>query len=324
VTGLNLADKRVCSAEGNATNVTALAGLVHLISLDLRNTGVAGDITDLAPLVNLERIDLSGTAVTAHTPAAQIEALLAFKKSMGDPPGLSAILSEVRLSSWGSSSYPEDPVTPPPATPPAPPAHESCPADCGVCPPALVPAACCRGHAGNKDCDSTSGFTRATCTPEHSGGDECTWCERSVPEPEPKPEPEPEPEPPSVPISHMAPCGRGYAVRAYQPQYPIWWGITCNLVGKVPNGDGGLYGGSISEVIFRINFLHRDIFHGEISTLANLVYLERLDLSDTNVTGAVGSLAGLKQLKSVQLQHTDVTGCANFKSQHSSVECHCP
>ena len=100
------------------------------------------------------------------------------------------------------------------------------------------------------------------------------------------------------------------------------------MVGKVPNGDGGLYGGSISEVIFsdmlHSDMLHRDIFHGDISTLANLVYLERLDLSDTNVTGAVGSLVGLKQLKSVQLQHTDVTGCANFKSQHSSIECHCP
>jgi hypothetical protein len=27
-----------------------------------------------------------------------------------------------------------------------------CPADCGLCPPAFVSGACCRGHAGNKVC----------------------------------------------------------------------------------------------------------------------------------------------------------------------------
>jgi hypothetical protein len=68
---------------GNSTNVSTLAGLVHLTYLNLSNTRVVGDVGTLSPLTNLSALDVSGTSVTAQTPTAQVDALRAFKASMG-------------------------------------------------------------------------------------------------------------------------------------------------------------------------------------------------------------------------------------------------
>jgi hypothetical protein len=138
---------------GNSTNVSTLAGLVHLTRLNLSNTRVVGDVGTLSPLTNLSSLDVSGTSVTARTPTAQVDALRAFKASMG----------------WTDRLVMLDSVS-------------------------VVPQHIYSTWTGDKPCGLYTAGIRAN-DPNH-----------------------------------------------YEKP---WYGITCNLVGKVPSG-GVLYGGSIT------------------------------------------------------------------------------
>jgi hypothetical protein len=63
---------------------------------------------------------------------------------------------------------------------------------------------------------------------------------------------------------------------------------------------------------------------GNIKELAGLSDLSELSLRSLNVTGDLKALTGLRHLTKLQLQHTLVSGCESFKSEHSSVKCDCP